>query len=94
MKKRLYAIIFDCQNKSEIVEMEEELKKSKGWWSYLERAWLIFTDESPTEIWERIEEKVDKKNSLLIIEITNNYQGWLPKDAWDWIKEKFGEIDE
>lgn len=94
MKRRLYAVMFDSKNKNEILELEEELKKSKGWWSYLERSWLVFTDENPTEIWKRIEEKINKKNSLLIIEVTSNYQGWLPKDAWDWIKEKFGEINE
>jgi len=22
---------------------------------------------------------------LLIIEVRDNVQGWLPKDAWDWI---------
>jgi len=35
-----------------------------------------------------VEPTIDKKDFILIIEIRKNYQGWLPKEAWDWINER------
>jgi hypothetical protein len=63
----------------------EELKKSSKWWHYLESTWLVSTEESPTVIWNRLAKHIDKNDYLLIIEVKDNVQGWLPKDAWDWI---------
>ncbi|MEW6618720.1 MAG: hypothetical protein AB1422_05150 [bacterium] len=63
----------------------EAIKKSPKWWHYLESTWIIITNETPNQIWQRIEPFVDKNDYLLIIEVRDNVQGWLPKDAWDWI---------
>ena len=92
--KKIYLVTYNITDKNLYKELEEELKKSENWWHYIENSWLILTQESPNEIWRRIEEKIDKKSTVLIIEVKKNCQGWLPKNAWDWIKEKFGEIDE
>jgi len=51
----------------------------------LESTWLIVTSETPDEIWQRLAPHIDKNDYLLIIEVRNNAQGWLPRDAWDWI---------
>lgn len=28
---------------------------------------------------------IDKNDYFLIIEVKDRFQGWLPKDPWDWI---------
>jgi hypothetical protein len=62
--------------------------QSKGkWWHFLESTWLISTDETAVDVWNRIYSTIDKKDVLLIIEVRNNVNGWLPKEAWDWIRE-------
>ena len=37
------------------------------------------------QAWDRIGPHIDANDFLLIIEIRDNVQGWLPKDAWEWI---------
>ena len=48
---------------------------------------MIVTSETPDQIWNRLEPHIDKNDYLLIIEVRDNVQGWLPKDAWGWIYE-------
>ncbi|MBI4706379.1 MAG: hypothetical protein HY761_00435 [Candidatus Omnitrophica bacterium] len=62
-----------------------EIKKSPKWWHFLESTWIIATDETPSQIWNRLIANLDKNDYLLIIEVKDNVQGWLPKEAWDWI---------
>lgn len=67
--------------------LKKELESYQKWWHYLERTWIIISEESPFQIWNKVENKINKKNNLLIIEIKKNSEGWLPREAWDWIKE-------
>lgn len=63
----------------------EEIKKSTKWWHFLDSTWLIQTSESPDDIWKRLASHVTNTDRLLIIEVRDRCQGWLPKEAWDWI---------
>jgi hypothetical protein len=60
----------------------EEIKKATRWWHFLESTWLIYTAEAPDEIWRRFASHVGKDDRLLIIEVRDKCQGWLPKEAW------------
>lgn len=65
----------------------DALRKSPKWWHYLESTWLIETNEMPNDIWTRLAPHIDRSDRLLIIEARDRCQGWLPKDAWDWIHQ-------
>lgn len=66
----------------------EELKKSKGWWHYLKSTWIVITNETPEELYSRLEPYKGKEDRLLILEIRRGAasQGWLPEKAWKWIE--------
>jgi hypothetical protein len=66
-------------------DLYAEIKKSQLWWHYLESTWIIVTNETPDQVWARLAPKIDKNDYLMIIEVRNRCQGWLPKDAWEWI---------
>ena len=66
----------------------EELKRSPDWWHYLDRTWLIATHEPIGEVWDRLRQHLGRDDSILIIKVTPEYQGWLPADAWEWIRKK------
>lgn len=85
--KKAYLITYDLNYNDNYELLEQELKKFEKWWHYLERTWIVVSDDTPKEIWNKIEDKVNKNKYLLIIEIKKNTNGWLPKKAWDWIKE-------
>lgn len=57
------------------------------WWHYLDSIWLVKTELAPSQCFDRIRPNIDDNDSLFIVEITGKQrQGWLPKDAWEWIK--------
>ena len=46
---------------------------------------IVITNENAGQVWNRLAKHVDKNDYMLIIEVRDNVQGWLPKDAWEWI---------
>lgn len=67
--------------------LSDELQNSPDWWHYLDSTWLIYTSETPDQIMNRIASILDKNDRILIIEVKNNKQGWLTKEAWGWINK-------
>ena len=57
-----------------------------SWWHFLESTWLISTNESALQVWERLRRTILRDDSLLIIEVRHNLNGWLPPEAWQWIR--------
>ena len=88
----LYFVTYDLtKSDHEYGELYEELKRSGNWWHYLDSTWLVATPESIDELYQRIRAKIDDNDNLLIFDITNKtYQGWLPKKAWEWIRNHIG----
>lgn len=64
-----------------------ELESSPGYCHYLKSTWLIYTHEDAEALSERLLTHIDQNDSLLVIRVTAEYQGWLPEDAWNWIRE-------
>ena len=72
----------------EAPEIEGEIKKSPGWAHAIDFTWIIATEESVNELYSRLAPNFRISDHLLIVEITTNatYQGWLPKNIWEWLK--------
>jgi hypothetical protein len=57
-----------------------------AWWHYLPNVWLIRTTQDATYHSNRIL-RILPGLSFLIVKIDlNDYNGYLPQAAWDWIK--------
>lgn len=83
---RAYSISYDLRKPGrDYSGLYQAIKKSPRWWHYLESTWIVQTTETPNQIWDRLSSHIDAGDFLLIIEVRNNAQGWLPKEAWDWI---------
>jgi len=81
-----YSITYDLKTPGRDYNgLYEAIKASGKWWHYLDSTWIVITNETSQQIWERLEKSVDKNDFVLIIEVKRNSFGWLPKDAWDWI---------
>jgi hypothetical protein len=59
---------------------------SDAWCTYWKSSYLIKSDLTPNQIQEKIKPNLDSNDRLLIIEVKNNYQGWLSEEQWEWIK--------
>jgi len=80
----------NAKPKEEYTELYSTIKKSNYWWHYLENTWLIATETDPKEWHDKLENKIFHNDRLLIIEVKPNYDGWLSRDAWKWIKQYLG----
>lgn len=88
LNMKIYSISYDLNTPGQdYTGLYNEIKK-KTWWRYLDSNWLICTSESANEIYNRLKSHIDKNDSLLISEFGNDYQGFLPEKAWEWIREK------
>ncbi len=63
----------------------EAIKQSPKWWHFLDSTWIVVTEENVGQVWERLAPHIDRNDYLLVIEVRATSQGWLPKEAWDWI---------
>jgi hypothetical protein len=82
-----YDLVAPGQNYKGLIEA---IKANYTWWHFIESSWLIHTSDSASSIYAKIKQSFDGNDRVLIIQVTNDYQGWLPEDAWKWIKEKIG----
>ncbi len=65
----------------------DEIKTANKWWHYLPDVWIIITDYDATYWQNKLVPLTFQGDSLLIIEVKQHSNGWLTKDAWDWINE-------
>ncbi len=84
----VYCVSYDLNKSGQNYDaLYEELKKSPGYWHYLDSTWLIITTETAIELSERIRKNLDSNDTLLVIKVVRAYAGWLSKKAWEWIDQ-------
>jgi hypothetical protein len=65
------------------------------WWHYIEQTCLVTTFNDVEKYTMLLVPYIEPTDSLLVVKITpQQYQGWLPRDAWDWINKVSGEVDQ
>ncbi len=89
----IFAINYDLKRPGQNYQALHEAIKSCGdWWHFLDSTWLVDTNLDAQGIWNSLAGHVDKNDILLIIGVTRNYQGWLPRSAWDWINSRYAKL--
>lgn len=82
-------VTYNLKSEKDYSGLYEQLKTAKNWWHYLDSTWLIVTEKSPIDWTKSLRPHIDSvEDSMLIVEIKNNYSGWLSRKAWDWIKRE------
>ena len=85
----IIAINYDLKKPGQdYAQLYEAIKSCGSWWHYLGSTWLVDTTLTADGVWKRLSPHVDKNDLLLIIGVTRDYSGWLPPDAWKWLKER------
>ncbi len=84
----VYVVSYDLRKPGrDYTGLSEELQRSPSWWHYLDSTWLIVTSESAGKLYNRLAPHLDEGDSILVVQAGSDRQGWLPKDAWDWIQQ-------
>jgi hypothetical protein len=61
------------------------LKGEQSWWRYMKSPWLVATNDSPEELYDKLKPFLRAGDRILVVQFQRPYQGWLPRKAWDWI---------
>lgn len=65
------------------------IKEEMNWWHYLESFWMLDTTKSVQELTDKLIQFLDEDDRLIIIDTnTNNYNGFMPQKAFDWIDKR------
>lgn len=90
-EEMVYLISYDLNKTGKNYEGVYQAIKdaSTGVWCHpLESTWLIkSTLSSANSVFEKIKPELDSDDRCFVIEVSNNYQGWLTKKMWDYINE-------
>lgn len=89
----VYMISYDLnkpgQGYDKLYEAIKEASIYDTWMHYLDSTWFIKSNLSTKQVFAKLEPYIDKNDHLLVMEVTNNYYGYLPNDAWDYLKKMF-----
>lgn len=88
---KVYAICHDLHRPGQSYGALQEAIAGLGpaWWHQLNSTWLVKTDKSAEEIASILlaDDRMAPNDRLLVIKVDGDYQGWLPKEAWQWIRK-------
>ncbi len=83
----VYLVAFNLRNRRHKYDMFfDALLASKGWFNFFDNAWLISTDETSQELFERLNSYLTAEDYVLVMRVTPDYFGWLPQEAIDWLE--------
>lgn len=85
----VYMVTYDLnkegQNYEDVIQAIKDASTGV-WCSYWKSSYLIKSNlTSADKVAEKIQPHLDSNDSLLVIEVKNNKQGWLSKKQWDYI---------
>ena len=56
------------------------------WWHFIEETCVVLTQHDVNEFARLLYPHMEANDSLLVVKLTpHEFQGWLPKDAWEWL---------
>jgi hypothetical protein len=85
--KKMFLITYDFKNEEIPKSFFETLQHLGSWWHFINGSWLVSTELDAGAIQDRLADHLDENVNLLIVEAGREMSGWLPKNAWDWIRE-------
>jgi len=83
-------VTYDLKTRRDYGPLYAALQRQGSWWHYLTSTWLISTSNNPQQVFEAIHPFMDPQDFVFVAELGNQYQGWLPKEAWEWINAQGG----
>lgn len=95
MKNKAYIFLFnkDSFNEPEIDQFHKNLTTAQGiinWWHYLPSSYILIVKENitATDINNYLRQVIPDKHCFVCELKLQNHNGWLPQNAWDWIKNQ------
>lgn len=86
----VYMITYDLNSQGQQYDKVIQAIKDAStgvWCSYWKSSYLIKSNLTVQQVSDRITPHLDSNDRLLVIEVKQNYQGWLTEQQWKYIRE-------
>ncbi len=87
---KIYLMVFDRNNLFDYQLLHEFIKSSyniKDWWHYMQSSYILVSPLNANDLADNLMTRFGNRRFLLVQITPGNYQGWLPEDAWKWIRK-------
>lgn len=85
--KRIYMINYDLNSPGQ--DYKDLINTIKGYGTYakcLKSGWFVYTSETSTEVYNKLNPFLDTNDLIFISEVNANHMGYLNKDIVEWLK--------
>ncbi|HDR7790915.1 hypothetical protein COJ60_29455 [Bacillus cereus] len=65
------------------------IQSYEGWMFHQESLVLLCTKATSHQIYNQLKPCIAEEDTLLIVKVRNDMQGWLPPESWNWIQQAF-----
>ena len=85
----VYSVSYDLNNQGKNYDGLYDALKKTDYNHILDSTWLISTSETAQQISDRLRTQLDNDDHIFVSKVNSGqYQGWLPKTVWEWIKQR------
>jgi len=76
-------------NTKDYSPLYDAIKNHTGlWFHYFENIWIIESTLTADAFAKSLYPFIETTDHLLVIRLQKEYQGWLPKEAWEWLNNR------
>jgi len=87
---KMYLVTYDLHKpEKEYKPLIDALESYPDRLHVLASTWLLSTTGTAQQISDRLRPLMDRDDHILIIKVSNDYQGWLPDASNKWINSHF-----
>ncbi|TLG72088.1 hypothetical protein [Culicoidibacter larvae] len=88
---KVYIITYDLnapgQKYNEVIETIKTTLSTGVWCSFWKSSYVFRSNLTPTEMMSCLNPLLDSDDRVFICELNENYNGSLPSEGWDYIKQ-------
>ena len=88
--KKVYIFIYTGRvgTREEVKDVIDSIPEIIAWRSEIPHSFYIVSESNADFLADIFLQRLGKKGLFLVSEISNNYQGWLPKRTWHLLNKK------
>lgn len=96
MNKYAYALMFDTDDNLDYNDVHKKLTSLPcfySWFHYLRSSYVLISELDTNAITQEMIKIIPDKKFLIFRIDLRSRNGWLPKEAWDWIEKMTSVVD-
>lgn len=83
----VFVVSYDLNNPGQNYDdLYKAIRSIGSWWHYLDSTWLVSTNLTAKNIYDRLSPHLDSNDRILIIEAGKNWHARINDQAYQWIR--------